>query len=72
MTTALTNKSIETLVDLVENKLDCMEVSDREDARELARLEKCRRELLSLKAQCGRKGRVVPFPAAAESVAKKA
>ena len=67
---ALTNKSIETLVDLVENKLDCMEVSDREDARELARLEKCRRELLELKERLGRKGRVVPFPAAGEGLAE--
>ncbi|MDJ0950995.1 MAG: hypothetical protein QNJ94_18950 [Alphaproteobacteria bacterium] len=62
---ALSTKSIETLVDLVDNKLDCMEVSDREDARELARLEKCRRELLELRANAGKTGkcRVVPFPA---------
>ena len=42
---ALSKKTLETLIDLVENKLGCMEVFDREDARELARLEKARREL---------------------------
>ena len=59
----LSRQSIETLVDLVENKLDCMEVSDREDARELAKLEKCRRELLDLKANRG-KANVVPLRSA--------
>ena len=60
---SLTRKSIDTLIDLVENKLGCMEVYDREDARELAKLEKCRRELLGLQVG-GAKGRVIPFPAA--------
>jgi hypothetical protein len=41
----LTRRSIELLLDLVENKLDLLEVVDRED-REVAReLEKCRRGL---------------------------
>lgn len=45
---SLTKKSIETLTDLIENKLASMEVFDREDARELACMEKARRELVSL------------------------
>ena len=39
----LSKQSIETLLDLVEIKLGCMEVYDREDARELDLLEGCRR-----------------------------
>jgi len=58
----LTRKSIETLLDLVENKLGCMEVHDREDARELAVLEKARRELLGESADAAR-GTVIAFPA---------
>ena len=41
-------KSIETLLDLVEIKLSAMEVTDREDARELAKLEAARDELKEL------------------------
>lgn len=48
---SLSRRSIETLLDLVEIKLGCMEVYDREDARELATLENCRRELLGLVAR---------------------
>ena len=36
---SLSKQSIETLLDLVEIKLGCMEVYDREDARELNALE---------------------------------
>ena len=43
-------RSIETLLDLVEIKLSAMEVSDREDAREFAKLECARDELLGLKS----------------------
>lgn len=60
---ALTARTVETLLDLVENKLGCMEVYDREDARELAALEKCRRELASLDTTVA-KSQVIPFPAA--------
>ncbi len=45
---SLSKRVIETLVDLVEIKLSCIEVYDREDSRELASLERCRRELLGL------------------------
>lgn len=46
---SLSKRSIETMLDLVEIKLNSMQVIDREDARELAQLETCRRELLSIK-----------------------
>ncbi len=45
---SLSRRSIQTLMDLVENKLSMMQVVDREDARELAILESARRELSSL------------------------
>lgn len=44
----LTKRSIETLIDLVEIKLSCIEVFDREDQRELNLLETARRELMAL------------------------
>ena len=60
----LSKQSIETLLDLVEIKLGCMEVYDREDARELDLLEGCRRELLALKSTARTRSKVVPFAAA--------
>ncbi|HEX6978074.1 MAG TPA: hypothetical protein VF342_02130 [Alphaproteobacteria bacterium] len=58
----LSRRSIDTLLDLVENKLSCMEVFDREDARELAILEHARRELAALAGQGrSRTADVVPF-----------
>ncbi|MCG8356877.1 MAG: hypothetical protein MI920_15005 [Kiloniellales bacterium] len=45
---ALSQRSLETLIDLVEIKLSCLEVFDREDAREQANLEHCLNELQSL------------------------
>lgn len=57
-------RSIDTLLDLVEIKLSAMEVSDREDAREFAKLECARDELLELKsafaAQRARRPRAEP------------
>lgn len=43
----LSKQSVEILLDLVEIKLGAMQVQDREDARELVRVEKCRKELMS-------------------------
>ena len=37
----MTQRSLETLIDLVEIKLSCLEVYDKDDARELANLEHC-------------------------------
>ena len=45
---SLSKRSIETLLDLVEIKLSCIEVFDREDQRELNSLEAARRELIAL------------------------
>lgn len=45
---ALSRRVIETLIDLVENKLSCIEVHDHEDSREVAWLERCRLELRGL------------------------
>ncbi len=47
----LSRRSIETLIDLVEIKLGCMEVYDRDDARELNVLEACRKELSTQRSQ---------------------
>ena len=46
---SLSKRSIENLLDLVEIKLSAMDVQDRDDARELAHLEACRRELIGLR-----------------------
>ncbi len=45
---ALSRRVVETLLDLVEIKLSCMEVHDREDTREATCLEACRDELKTL------------------------
>ncbi|HJS32853.1 MAG TPA: hypothetical protein VJ924_12735 [Alphaproteobacteria bacterium] len=45
---ALNRRSIEMLLDLVDNKLTSMQVIDREDAREMALLEAAKRELEAL------------------------
>ena len=50
----LSKRSLETLIDLVEIKLSCIQVLDRDDAREQANLENCLRELGALD------GRVAP------------
>jgi hypothetical protein len=47
---SLSKRSIEALVDLVEIKLSCLDVFDREDAREKAILETARRELIAIAA----------------------
>ena len=46
---ALSRRSIDTLLDLVEIKPSCIQALDREDARELATLENCKRELQALR-----------------------
>ncbi len=61
---SMSKRSVETLLDLVEIKLSSMQVLDREDARELALLESCRRDLLAIRASLkGQKGtgKVVPY-----------
>lgn len=57
---ALSKRSIETLLDLVEIKLSCIQVFDRDDARELAALENARSELQAL-SDSPKAGEIVPF-----------
>ncbi|HEX9809613.1 MAG TPA: hypothetical protein VGC25_08405 [Alphaproteobacteria bacterium] len=45
---ALTKNSVETLIDLVEIKLSCIEIYDNQDARTVKALQHCRRELYDL------------------------
>ncbi len=45
---ALSKSSVETLIDLVEIKLSCVEVYDRDDSRELVNLQRCKDELARL------------------------
>lgn len=47
----LTRQSIEILLDLLEIKVGALQVHDRDDARELNKLRKCRQELLSEQGQ---------------------
>ena len=56
---SLSKRTIETLNDLVEIKLSCIQVFDRDDAREMAALEAARRELAELLP--GNAQTVVPF-----------
>ena len=44
----ISKRTLDTLIDLVEIKLSCVEVYDRDDARELANLEHCLDELLAM------------------------
>lgn len=57
----LSKRTLETLIDLVEIKLSCVEIYDRDDARELSALEQCRSELLALAGRTD-PGAVVNFP----------
>lgn len=45
---SLSRTSVETLIDLVEIKLSCVEIYDRDDSRELANLQRCKDELMDL------------------------
>jgi len=47
----LSKRSVEMLLDLVEIKLSYMDISDREDARDVEILERCREELNSLERE---------------------
>jgi len=68
---SLSRKAIETLVDLVEIKLSCLEVYDREDNRELLSLQQCRDELLAQQSG-GPKGAVVPLQSGRRRTARQA
>ena len=47
----LSRQTIEILLDLIEIKMSSLQVQDREDARELTKLRKCRQELLATYVQ---------------------
>ncbi|MEX0921201.1 MAG: hypothetical protein WD489_10835 [Rhodovibrionaceae bacterium] len=52
----ISQQSLETLIDLVEIKLSCIEVWDKDDRRELKQLERARDELYGLQ-QSGQRSR---------------
>lgn len=62
VTMALSKRCIETLLDLVEIKLSCLEITDREDLREKELLVRCVQELNA--ESMGEDGRLASFPTA--------
>ena len=59
---SLSKRTVEMLLDLVENKISYMDIADREDARDLQALERCRAELRALDRHAA--GQVVAFASA--------
>ena len=57
---SLSRKSVETMIDLVEIKLSCMEIFDNNDNRAVKRLEQCRSELYDLTGRAPH-GEVIPL-----------
>ena len=57
---SVSRNTVELLIDLVEIKLGCVEIYDREDARELRALERAKNELAAL---LSRKSPTVSMPA---------
>ena len=63
LTKILSRQTAEMLIDLLDNKLTCLEVIDRDDARELARMREAMAELerwldhAPVAAETGRRGR---------------
>ena len=43
----ISRESLEIILDLIEIKVNTLQIQDKDDARELNRLRKCRQELLS-------------------------
>jgi hypothetical protein len=60
---SLSKQTINMLLDLVEIKISYMDVADREDARDLQLLERCRAELQALNR--GTPAAIVPFAGSA-------
>lgn len=58
---SLSKRCAETLLDLVEIKLSCLEVTDREDQREKELLERCLQELMA--ESVGQDGSLLAFHA---------
>ena len=57
-----TRQSLTTLIDLVENKLSCMEVWDRDDRREAQLLKSCLEELRAARSEGGSVAFANPVP----------
>jgi hypothetical protein len=57
---SLSKRTVDMLLDLVEIKISYMDVSDREDARDLQVLERCRAELKALDC-AAEPAQIVPF-----------
>ena len=53
----LSRQSAEILLDLLEIKVGALQIQDRDDARELNKLRKCRQELLSARNQINPKNK---------------
>ena len=56
----LSRRSIDMMLDLIENRVACMQVIDREDHRQLAILTQARKEILSLAQTIKREERAKP------------
>lgn len=57
----LSKPSLEMLIDLVENKLSCMDVWDREDRRQAVILKRCLHELTAIESGSAGAGSLVAF-----------
>ncbi|MEO3433238.1 hypothetical protein [Inquilinus sp. CAU 1745] len=55
----LSKPTLETLIDLVEIKLSCMDVWDREDRREVFNLQRCLKELRGVSGEGRGDGAVI-------------
>ena len=56
----LSKKTFETIMDLIENKMSCMEGWDQATSRERAKLEACRKELMALRKESDRPAEAHP------------
>lgn len=56
----LAKQSVESLINLIEMKLNCLEIHDSEDSRIVKHLEKCREELCDLISE-NHKGEIISF-----------
>ena len=59
---SLSKQTVAMLLDLVEIKISYMDIADREDARNLQLLQRCRAELKALESSIGAEpSEIVPF-----------
>ncbi|HUX80312.1 MAG TPA: hypothetical protein VMW10_11320 [Alphaproteobacteria bacterium] len=60
----LSKQSVEILLDLIEIKVSAIQIQDRDDARELNKLRKCRQELLSAQNKMSPQSKEIPVTSA--------